>query len=76
MCVRHVLMCVSHVVFWGFAVTADELKELREWLGWTQEQMAAALNTPLGTYRGWEQGRYPAPGLIDVACREIEGRKK
>jgi DNA-binding transcriptional regulator YiaG len=45
-------------------------------MGWTQAEAARALNTPLGTYRGWEQGRFPAPGLIDVACREIEQSKK
>lgn len=57
-------------------MTADQLLEWRQCMGWTQAQAAEALNTPLGTYRGWEQGRYPAPGMIDVACREIEGRKK
>lgn len=57
-------------------MTADELWRWRERLGWTQAQAAAALNTPLGTYRGWEQGRYPAPGLIDVACRKIEQSRK
>jgi DNA-binding transcriptional regulator YiaG len=57
-------------------VTADELKDWRHRMGWTQAEAAAALNTPIGTYQGWEQGRFPAPGLIDVACREIEGARK
>lgn len=57
-------------------MTADQLTEWRHRMGLTQAEAAAALNTPLGTYRGWEQGRHPAPGLIDVACREIEQSKK
>lgn len=57
-------------------MTADQLTKWRHRMSWTQAEAAAALNTPLGTYRGWEQGRFPAPGLIDVACREIEQSKK
>lgn len=57
-------------------MTADELKEWRYRMGWTQTEAAAALNTSVRTYQGWEQGRYPAPGLIDVACRELEHASK
>jgi DNA-binding transcriptional regulator YiaG len=53
-------------------VTAVQLADWRNRMGWTQAEAAAALNTPLGTYRGWEQGRHPAPGMIDVVCRELE----
>lgn len=53
-------------------MTADELSAWRKRMGWTQEQAAKALNTPIGTYRNWEQGRFPAPGLVDAACRELE----
>jgi DNA-binding transcriptional regulator YiaG len=57
------------------AVTADELKAWRARMGWTQAQAAQALNTPAGTYRGWEQGRFKPPGLVDALCREIESKK-
>jgi DNA-binding transcriptional regulator YiaG len=58
------------------AVTADELRDWRKRMGLTQGQAATALNTPLGTYQGWEQGRFKPPGAVDAACREIEHAKK
>jgi DNA-binding transcriptional regulator YiaG len=58
------------------AVTADELSAWRKRMGLTQEQAAKALNTPVGTYRGWEQGRFKPPGAVDAACRELESAKK
>lgn len=58
------------------AVTADELKDWRHRMGWTQERAAEALNTSVRTYQSWEQGRHRTPGMIDVVCREIEGSKK
>jgi putative transcriptional regulator len=57
------------------AVTADELKEWRKLMGWTQEQAAGALNTSVRTYQGWEQGRFKPPGSVDAACRELEKHK-
>jgi DNA-binding transcriptional regulator YiaG len=58
------------------AVTADELKDWRGRMGWTQERAAYWLNTSIRTYQGWEQGRHPAPGLVDALCRELEAAKK
>jgi DNA-binding transcriptional regulator YiaG len=57
-------------------VTADELKDWRARMGWIQAQAAQALNTPISTYQGWEQGRFKPPGLVDALCREIEASKK
>lgn len=57
------------------AVTATELTDWRKRMGWTQWQAAQALNTPVTTYRNWEQGRHKPPGLVDALCREIEGAK-
>jgi DNA-binding transcriptional regulator YiaG len=39
-----------------------------------QQQMAAALNTPYGTYRGWETGRVNVPGIAELALPEAERR--
>lgn len=33
------------------------LKAIRDRHGLTQEEAAARINAPLGTWRGWEQGR-------------------
>jgi DNA-binding transcriptional regulator YiaG len=57
-------------------VTADELRDWRKRMGLTQGQAATALNTPLGTYQGWEQGRFKPPGAVDAACRELEHARK
>jgi len=40
----------------GF-VRIPNVKKLREKLGMTQEEFAAAYRVPLGTLRDWEQGR-------------------
>jgi DNA-binding transcriptional regulator YiaG len=58
------------------AVTADELKDWRHRMGWTQEEAAFWLNTSVRTYQSWEQGRHRTPGMIDVVCRELETTKK
>lgn len=50
-------------------MTAADLREARETLGLSQPQMADALATPIGTYRGWEQGRYKIPGVVAVGLK-------
>ncbi len=57
-------------------MTADELKDWRARMGWTQGRAAEALNTSVRTYQGWEQGRFKPPGAVDAACRELEQAKK
>ena len=52
------------------------VKRLRERLGMTQRQFAAAFALPVGTVRDWEQGRKrpdaPAQALLRVIEREPE----
>lgn len=50
-------------------MTAADLREARETLGLSQPQMADALATPVGTYRGWEQGRYEIPGVVAIGLK-------
>jgi DNA-binding transcriptional regulator YiaG len=38
-------------------VTADEIRDFRRKLGWTQEQFAAAYRLSVETVRAWEQGK-------------------
>lgn len=51
-------------------MTAGELKEARIKLGFNKTQMAKRLKTPRPTYRDWEAGINPIPGVCDVA---VEG---
>lgn len=57
---------------------AARLKLMRQRLGLTQAQAAAALGTPLPTYQHWEAGRRaPAtPEIIDLACEALEHRRR
>lgn len=50
------------------------LKLMRQRLGITQAEAAAALGAPLRTYQQWEAGRRsPAtPEIIDLACATLE----
>lgn len=43
---------------------AEKLKKWRESLGLTQPQAAMKLNTPLPTYRNWEQEVSGIPGVV------------
>lgn len=53
---------------------AARLKLMRQRLGITQAEAAAALGAPLRTYQQWEAGRRsPAtPEIIDLACAAME----
>jgi DNA-binding transcriptional regulator YiaG len=57
-------------------MTAADLKETRLRLGLTQSQMADALDTPVDTYQGWEQGRYAIPGAVGPAIQWVLSVKK
>jgi len=54
----------------------NEVTEARTCLQMTQEQFAALLDTPIGTLRGWEQGRRQphktARILFRIAMQEPE----
>ena len=57
-----------------------DVRKLREALGLTQEQFAAAFAVSVGTVRNWEQGRRepqgPARVLLAVIAREPEAVKR
>lgn len=43
------------------------IAEIRLELGWSKEEFAKSLNTPLKTYQGWEQGRSTPPVALVAA---------
>jgi putative transcriptional regulator len=45
------------------------LREARTALGLSQPAFAALLQTPVGTVRDWEQGRFPPPGAALLVAR-------
>ena len=47
----------------------NEVAQARMQLGMTQEAFAKLLDTPVGTVRGWEQGRRQAPSSAKVLMR-------
>lgn len=53
-------------------MTASDLLAWRKRLGLTQDEASAMLNTPLPTYRNWEQGKRRVPGVVMVATRLIK----
>lgn len=57
-------------------MTGDMLRAWREQLGWTQEDAAERLKTPVGTYRRWEQGSRRVPGIAEVATALLTERCK
>jgi DNA-binding transcriptional regulator YiaG len=50
-------------------MTPADLAAWRNGLGLTQPEAARVLNTPLGTYRRWEQGTRRIPGIVAVATK-------
>lgn len=48
-------------------MTGEDLKCHRTRLRMTQVEMAAYLQTPLGTYKRWEQGGARVPGAVAAA---------
>lgn len=58
----------------------DELKGWRTRLGWLQEEAAANLGVPLGTYRNWEQDRpgrgVPYPRTLRMLMKQINKARK
>lgn len=47
----------------------NEVAHARQQLGMTQEAFAKLLDTPVGTVRGWEQGRRQPPPSAKVLMR-------
>lgn len=52
-------------------MTAEELKVNRIKLGFNKTQMAKRLKTPRPTYRDWELGLNPIPGVCEVAMEGL-----
>jgi DNA-binding transcriptional regulator YiaG len=50
------------------------LREFRQSRHLSQPQIAELLNTPVGTWKNWEQGRTVPPGCLAVALESMELR--
>lgn len=54
----------------------DELRQRREALGMTQDDLAQELGVKMMTVSRWERGVYPIPRHIGLAIEAIEMRRK
>jgi DNA-binding transcriptional regulator YiaG len=52
-------------------MTATELAEIRERMGWTQQEFGQRLGTTQGRYNDWERGRRPVPMQVAAHVRTI-----
>ena len=46
-------------------MTAKDMKERREGIGYSLGQIAKALGVPKATYANWERGSKPGPGMME-----------
>lgn len=54
-------------------IFTSRLKEVRQEKGWTQKQLAAAINTTDDSIYSWEKGRsQPSIELLHKLCRVLE----
>ena len=55
----------------GRVYTPEQIlvRSARSKLGLTQPEFAALIETPVGTVRDWEQGRFKPPGAIQCLLR-------
>ena len=56
-------------------MSSAQLHEWRKRLGLTQAEAAKLMETPLGTYRRWEQGTRRLPGIVAVVTRLLEAHR-
>ncbi len=56
-------------------MTGDELRDKREALGMTQEQLATELKVAPNTVARWERGERSIPPYLDLALETIERNK-
>lgn len=62
----------SKLVIYCALMTGDELREKREALGMTQEQLATELKVAPNTVARWERGERSIPPYLDLALETIE----
>lgn len=53
-------------------ITANDIHETRDRLGWTQQQLAAELGVSLRTVQYWEKGDRQPPAYLKNALTSIE----
>ncbi len=52
-------------------MTGDDIRALREDLGWTQEQMAQRLGVSFTTVNRWERGQFAPSPLAERELRRL-----
>jgi DNA-binding transcriptional regulator YiaG len=57
-------------------MTAEEVKALREQLGWTQERMARELGVSFATVNRWEKGHRSPSHLAEKTLQRLARRTK
>lgn len=57
-------------------MTAEEVKALREQLGWTQERMARELGVSFATVNRWEKGHTTPSNLAEKTLERLARRTK
>jgi putative transcriptional regulator len=57
-------------------IEAPDVKKIRETLNLTQDELALALEVPVGTLRNWEQGRRHPEGPARALLRVVERNPK
>ena len=57
-------------------MTPEELREIREKLGFSKKEMSEILDTPYRTYQDWELGNRRIPGICQVAVHCLLSCKK
>lgn len=48
------------------------VREVRKGIGFSQVKFARAINTPVGSVRDWEQGRFEPPGAVTTLMKVIK----
>lgn len=48
------------------------VREVRKAIGFSQVQFARTINTPVGSVRDWEQGRFEPPGAVTTLMKVIK----
>ena len=66
-------------MLYSATMTGDELRNKREELGMTQEQLAVALGVAPNTVARWERGERNIPPYLSLALQTVErerGKRK